>query len=130
VNATQKARSAYGASTQPLRTPRGTEYEAFARITSRLKSAAASHPFNMRALAAAVHDNRRLWTLLAANAADDGNRLPDQTRAQILYLAEFTRQQSGKILRSRATVTPLVEVNTAIMRGLRAAAPSGRGGGS
>jgi len=130
VNATQKARVGYGAGAQPLRTPRGTEYEALARITSRLKSAAASHPFDMRALAAAVHDNRRLWTLLAANAADDGNRLPDQTRAQILYLAEFTRKHSGKILRSTATVTPLVAVNTAIMRGLRVAGPSTQGGGS
>ena len=119
MNATQQARTGYGTNALSIRTPRDTEYEAFARVTSRLKSAAASRPPNMSTLASAIHENRRLWIMLAANAADNGNRLPERTRAQILSLAEFTRQHSGKILASRASVSPLIDVNTAIMRGLR-----------
>ena len=70
------------------------------------------------ALAAAIHDNRRLWTLLAADVATESNPLPRELRARILYLAEFTRVHSGEVLRNGASVEPLVEVNTAVMRGL------------
>lgn len=119
MNATQQAQHAYGANAHPVRTPRGTEYDALARVTSRLKSAAAGHPVEMRDLAAAIHDNRRLWTLLAADVAGPDNRLPEQTRARILSLAEFTRQHSGRVLAAQAGVAPLIEINTAVMRGLR-----------
>ncbi|WP_397541815.1 flagellar biosynthesis regulator FlaF [Roseovarius salis] len=125
MNATQQAHNAYGANAHPVRTPRGTEYDAFARITSRLKSAGGRQGTDMRVLAAAVHDNRRLWALLAADAAADGNRLPGPLRAQIISIAEFTRRHSALVLRRQASVAPLLEVNTAIMRGLRDA----QGGG-
>ncbi len=118
MNATQIAQAAYGTSAQPIRTPRGTEYEAFVRITSRLKAAGTRAPAGFRDLARAIHDNRRLWTILAADAADDDNLLPKEVRARILYLAEFTRLHSGKVLREAASTEPLVEINLAIMRGL------------
>ena len=126
MSATQQAQAAYGAAARPTLTPRGAEYEAFARITSRLKSVATRQPVDMRSLATAIHDNRRLWAVLAANAAGTDNKLPDRTRAQILSLAEFTRQHSGKVLRARASVIPLIEINAAIMRGLRASVKPAR----
>jgi len=119
MNAMQQAQAGYATAAQPIRTPRGAEYEAFARITSRMKSAAAAAPARFRDLAGAIQDNRRLWTLLAADAADQENLLPAELRTRILYLAEFTRQHSGKVLRAGATAQPLIEINTAIMRGLR-----------
>ena len=118
MNAMQMAQAAYGPAAQPTRTPRGVEYEAFARVTSRLKAVSGNAPARFRELAAAIHDNRRLWTLLAADAADDENMLPKELRARILYLAEFTRLHSGKVLRSAASAEVLVEINMTIMRGL------------
>ena len=117
MNAILQAQTAYGAQTAATRTPRAMEYNAFARVTRSLKSAA-ENPKSLIALASAIYDNRRLWTTLAVDVADDANPLPKELRAQIISLAEFTRQHSGKVLRDGAKVTPLIEINIAMMRGL------------
>ena len=114
MNSLQLAQSAYSSGQQaPLRTNRGTEYAAFSRVTSRLK---ASRSFN--ALAAAVHENRQLWTALAADVAGGANALSPELRARIFYLARFTAHHSSKVLRRQADVVPLIEINMAVMRGL------------
>jgi flagellar protein FlaF len=117
VNALLTARRAYAQSAGPVGTPRGVEYEAFARITRQLKSAAAAG--SIRKMAPALHDNRRLWTLLATDVADASNPLPADLRARIFYLAEFTLQHSRQVLRGKAAIDPLVEINLSVMRGLR-----------
>ncbi|MDP3341308.1 flagellar biosynthesis regulator FlaF [Frigidibacter sp.] len=119
MNAAHLAKTAYAAPDQPTRTLRGTEYEVFARITHRLKAASALGDAGFTSLARAIHDNRRLWTLLAADVADPGNQLPAPLRAQIFYLAQFTNLHSSKVLASKATAEVLVDINTSIMKGLR-----------
>lgn len=69
--------------------------------------------------AAALHENCRLWILLATSVADPDNELPQALRAQIFYLAEFTMQHSQKVLEGKATADVLIEINTSMMRGLR-----------
>lgn len=125
MNAQTLAKTAYSAAQTPVRTPRGVEFEAFARVTHRLKSTARQGREGFGALAAAIHENRRLWTLLAADVATAGNGLPRELRARIFYLAEFTSQHSSKILAGKADTDVLVEINTAIMRGLRTGEASG-----
>lgn len=117
MNVQLTAQRAYAQNAEPVRTPRGIEYDAFARITHRLKSASA--PDNTGLLVAAIHDNRRLWTLLATQVAENANGLSADLRARIFYLAEFTTQHSRKVLHGQATATALIDINTAIMRGLR-----------
>jgi len=113
------AKTAYSTPAQAsLRAPRSVEYDLFAQVTARLKSAAEGGTANFPALASALHDNRKLWTAMAADVAQDGNGLPDTLRARILYLSEFTRLHTSKVLASSDTVDVLIEVNTAIMRGL------------
>jgi flagellar protein FlaF len=109
------ARSAY-ATSAPIRPPRTVEYDAFARVTERLSSDLGG----FAALVPALADNRRLWTLLAADVADSDNSLPGPLRARIFYLAEFTQAHTRKVLRGLATPAALVEINLAVMRGLRA----------
>ncbi len=116
MDALLKARQGYSTSAPSVRTDRGTEYDAFARITHRMKAAPSK---GMPELAAALHENRRLWALLASDAADNGNGLDDSLRARIVYLAEFTRQHSTKVLMRKASVDPLIEINSAVMAGLR-----------
>lgn len=113
------AKTAYANPGQPTRTPRATEYEAFARITHRLKAAAALDKHEFPSLARALHENRQLWTVLAADVADRNNGLPTQLRAQIIYLYEFTMQHTSKVLGGEAQADVLIDINTAVMRGLK-----------
>ena len=117
MNVSLTAQKAYAQNAAPVSTPRGVEYDAFARVTRHLKSAVSAGSLNK--LAPALHDNRRLWTVLAADVADPKNALPADLRARIFYLAEFTEQHSRKVLQNKVTANPLIEINLAVMRGLR-----------
>lgn len=119
MNALAQARSAYSSASAPTRTPKSIEYEAVARITARLQSAATRENDSFPALVAALHDNSRLWSLFAVNVADKDNALPNELRARLFYLAEFTQAHTNKVLARKASVAPLLEVNAAILRGLR-----------
>lgn len=118
MNALHQAKTAYGTTRKTTRTPRGIEYEAFARITHALKVAESNNDFN--SLAASLHQNRQLWTILASDVAENSNGLPEELRARIFYLAEFTSFQTRQILKKKASVEVLVDVNSSVMRGLRA----------
>ncbi len=119
MNSTAKARAGYGAAAAPARTPRASEYDLIARVTAQLKSAEAKGRDGFAELVQAVHINQRLWTTLAIDVASDTNALPDPLRARIVYLADFTRQHSRKVLGREAGIDPLVEINTSVLRGLR-----------
>lgn len=123
MNAFHLARTAYDPTATPVRTPRSTEYEAFARTTRKLKAAKTGSGVDFKRMVDAVHDNRLLWSFMAACVADSENALPAELRAQIFYLAEFTSQHSRRLLKGEGDIDILIEVNTAVMTGLR-----GRGG--
>lgn len=111
------ANTAYGANSVSARTERGTEHAAFETITARLIKA--RQPTASMALrAAALHDNRRLWTTLAVDLATPQNELPQGLRAQLFYLAEFSLLQSGKALEDVAALDALIDINRSVMRGL------------
>lgn len=114
------ARSTYAQHAQTLKTPRDIEYDALARITGRLQDNI-PHPRGRisAGLAAALHDNRRLWTAFAADLAGPGNGLPEELRARLLFLADFTQRHSAQVIAGAATADALVDLNTAVMRGLR-----------
>lgn len=122
MNAVDLAKTAYGSRTAPVRTERDTEYALFARVTQNLKSASSLGPAGIGTLANALHENRRLWVTLATGVADDQNRLPEELRARLFYLHEFVVEQSRKVLRGEAKVESLIDINTAVMRGLSARA--------
>ena len=71
------------------------------------------------------HDNRRLWTILAADVSLPENPLPAPLRARLFYLAEFTQAHSRKVLLGQARADILVDINTAIMKGLRSEGTQG-----
>ncbi len=113
-----QARTAYGGPSPATRTPRAIEYEAFARVTHRISAAAARGRTGFPDLAAALHDNRRLWTLLAGMVADSNNGLPEALRAGLFNLAAFTQRHTTQVLNGTARAEVLVDINTAVMRGL------------
>lgn len=118
MNAIELAQKAYAPASFHLKTERSVEAQAIGRITARLRSAGKNKSAHFPKLVEALHENRKLWSAFAADVVEQGNSLPDQLRAQIFYLAEFTEQHSAKVLRDEADVEILVEINTSIMRGL------------
>ena len=111
MNAITKAQNAYRNDAQLIRTDRDTEYNVFAQITNRLKTASSRGSEGFHDLVSALHDNRRLWTILATDVADNSNTLPKELRARIVYLSEFTRQHSSKVLAKKESADALVQIN-------------------
>ncbi len=102
-----------------MRSPRSIEYDLFARVTKRLTAAWLARGKDFSGLVRALHDNTTMWRTLASDVAEPDNGLPKQLRARLFYLYEFTAQHSPKILDDQASVEVLVDINTAVMRGLR-----------
>lgn len=120
MSATVKAQSAYDTINRIIKSPRDIEYELMASITGRLREAHSdTSPGAFPALAAAMHDNRRLWNAFATDLADGGNLFPKDLRARLFYLAEFVTQHTDKALSGNAPAEVLVDINLAVMRGLR-----------
>lgn len=124
MNAAQQAYGAFSDATSGVKSPSQIEYQAFARVTQALSRTAAPEKATAKdggfaRLASALHDNLRLWTIVARDVAGGGNALPDGLRSQLFYLSEFTRHHTALVLKGEAEAEPLIEINTAIMRGLR-----------
>lgn len=111
--------AAYAGFASAIRTSRDIEYDALARCTRGLVGALSPTPDQFARIAEAVHLNRQLWSIFATDVADDANALPQTLRAQIFYLAEFTLAHSRKVLTEGAGLQVLIDINTAVMRGLR-----------
>ncbi len=101
--------------------PRSTEYRLFGQVTGALMDAQ-KNGVSGGPLAEAVDWNRRLWGTLAADCMDDRNRLPKEVRAQIVSLSLWVTRYSKQVVRSGASMEPLIEVNRTIMQGLQGAA--------
>ena len=119
------ARAAYGQREAPVRTNRSHEYDLLARCTQQLAMAWTRRKEDFPSLAVALTENLQLWSALAADVAEAGNGLPAPLRAQLFYLYEFTAGHTRAVLDLRGSVEVLVDINTAVMRGLR-----GEGGGA
>lgn len=115
------AAQAYRRPDAPSRTPRKIEYDLLARTTQRLTAAWARRKTDFPGLASAIDDNLRLWSALALDVADSGNGLPAELRARLFYLYQFTAHHSRAILEDRGSIDVLIDINTAVMRGLRGA---------
>ncbi|MCF8510046.1 MAG: flagellar biosynthesis regulator FlaF [Rhodobacteraceae bacterium] len=114
----EAAYAAYSRPEAPQRNPRAVEYDLLARTTKALSQAARKEN-GFAGLVAALDDNQRLWSTLAAEVAGPENGLPQQLRAQLFYLYEFTTQHSRAVRDRKASVDVLIDINTAVMRGLR-----------
>ncbi len=108
----------YGMSNSGIRSERSIEYQAFARVTSMLSSAARAGKENVGDLAEALHENRRLWNILAADVMLDSNSLPAELRASIVSLSQFVAGHSTEVLAGTKDIDALIDINKAIMRGL------------
>jgi len=119
VNALIHPKTGYTQPDATLRPMRSIEYEALVRTTRLLATAWPRRKDDFPALAAALNRNLQLWSTLAADVASPENGLPAPLRAQLFYLYEFCEQHSRGILEGRGSIEVLIDINTAVMRGLR-----------
>ncbi len=96
---------------------RSAEYRLFGLVTGALMDASTETRGSMK-LVEAIDWNRRLWSTLAADCADDNNALPVPVRAQIISLSLWVSRYSSQVIRGQAAVDPLVDINRTIMQGL------------
>ena len=101
--------------------PRDNERLIFGRVTGMLIAARDSGD-RARQLIEAIDKNRRMWGILAADCASEANGLPEQTRAQIISLSIWVNKYSGLVVREKASLDPLIDINKTIMEGLALAA--------
>lgn len=119
MNAYISAQNTYSGGQSPSRSPKSVEYDALAKVTQQLKLGLRDKDQQFSVLAQAIFDNLRLWGVFAADLASPQNGLPPQLRGQLGYLFEFTHHHSQKVLAREASPEVLIEINTAVMRGLR-----------
>lgn len=119
MNAFSSAQRGYSMNAVTTQTDRRAEYDLIAKLTHRMRATAMKAKKNFPDYAQALHDNRKLWNTLAIDVSGKDNALPKQLRAQVFYLAEFTAQHTTKILKDGASIMPLLEINMAILRGLK-----------
>ncbi|MFL4469467.1 flagellar biosynthesis regulator FlaF [Tateyamaria armeniaca] len=123
MSATSQALRGYATNAASTRSDRRAEYEIIARVTQELRDRAVKQKSDFPAFVEALHNNQRLWTALVVDVADIKNPLPKELKARIVYLAEFTANHSRQVLKKKASVMPLLEINMAVLRGLKKEGP-------
>ena len=118
--------TAYQQATTRAESPRSVEYRLFGQVTRALMAAAELPPTDIAGRMDALDWNRRLWSVLAADCATEGNQLPAQLRASIVSLSLWVNRHTSAIMRNEAGFEPLISVNKMMMQGLepRAEAPA------
>lgn len=100
-----------------IRPPREMEYDAFSQATAALRQAETGQA--LPDLAAAVHLNTSLWNVLLVDLMSPDNQLPPGLRGDLIGLALFSIRHGSRAASGTAEVAPLIDINLAIMRGLR-----------
>ncbi|MBW7851052.1 MAG: flagellar biosynthesis regulator FlaF [Rhodospirillales bacterium] len=106
-------------------TARQIEYRAFATVTAALARHAANP--GSPEFATACYDNKRLWIVLQADLAAEGNQLPTELRAALISLSIWAIRYTAQVERGQAPVEPLIAVNRNVMQGLADPAPEPQG---
>jgi flagellar protein FlaF len=113
---------AYQQAAARAETPRDIEYRLFGQVTRALITAAAMDPADISSRMDALDWNRRLWSVLAADCATEGNQLPAELRSSIVSLSLWVSRHTSAIMRNEAAFQPLIDVNKMMMQGLEARA--------
>lgn len=112
------ARSVYGNVGRSIGSDRDIEIQVFQTAISRLRSLAGLD-FKLTPDAAKIlSDNLKLWDLLTIDLAQAENPMDKTLAAQLIGLAKFVRVHTIALYRGEGSVDVLVDINTAILKGL------------
>ena len=110
---------AYQQAAERAEQPRDSEYRLFGEVTRALMEASEADPLDFSKRMEALDWNRRLWSALAMDCAQDRNGLPAPLRASILSLNLWVGRHSSAVMRQTESFQPLIDVNRLIMQGLK-----------
>ena len=114
--ATNQAVGAYKSQNNETLSPRAIEYRVFAQITFRLENAFDNN--DSIEITKALGDNLLLWNALAADVMTETNELPDNLRAQIVYLSKYMHHHTKMIRNDEGDATAIIDINKMMMEGL------------
>lgn len=120
----RRAAQAYNRGTRSYTDPRRLEGDVLLQVAQRLDDLRRRwSPELSGELEPALLHNRRLWTIFAAEMADDAAGLPLELRNNVASLAVFVFKRSLELLVNPAAepIGALVEINRSIAAGLLAA---------
>lgn len=112
------ASKAYGNVAQRTASDKEIEFALFQQITAALESVLDPKTRSLSDWADAISRNQQLWTIIATDLLSPGNPLPDDLKRSLLFLSEFVRQSSLKVLAGEESIPDLIEVNKTVMAGL------------
>jgi flagellar protein FlaF len=108
-------------------TPRETEAKALSNAAYKLISCRDNWEGQERKqeLKDALKFNQKLWSVLQADLVHPENRLPVQTKVDLLRLSYFVDKQIFKIMAdpSPDKLTPIININLRLASGLRKKSP-------
>lgn len=119
MNAHTQARNIYAASFVTTKTTRSIEFSVLAKTTRQLQQAAQNKSENFPHFVQALNNNRNLWSIFMNDLYDPDNGLDQNLKIQLIELGHFVQKQTSKILGDKASVRPLLDINAAILRGLK-----------
>lgn len=109
----------YGTLNETTRSNRDLEYDAILRVTRELKLNKNAAKAEFPRLAVALSRNERLWNEIGTQVADNANKLDVGLRARLFYISEFVAHYTGNLLRGEGDVSSLIDINVAVLRGLK-----------
>lgn len=119
-----QAANGYQATQLQSHSARSIEVKLFAEITAGMVRARRAGKPGFHELVAALHRNRMLWDTLLADLAHEANGLPLPLKAELIRLGHFVRQFTARVLKGEDGEV-LIDINNAILEGLRATIESG-----
>jgi flagellar protein FlaF len=119
MHATEMAKKGYANTQKQMSSDLELELKIFTDITGRIAGADIAQPGGITALNEALADNARLWNIVFLDVTNKNNLLNDDLKGSLIYLAEFTREHTIKVLRGEAGHQVLIEVNNNVIAGKR-----------
>jgi len=121
----QNALRGYGQVKRQTASDKHIELQLFSSVTARLRAQANKNSTKLNSvMAEAVLDNAKLWNILFCDLINPENKLPLDLKTNLISLAEFTQGHTQRVLRGEAGISVLIEVNMAIIEGLKTAIQS------
>ncbi|WP_374655144.1 flagellar biosynthesis regulator FlaF [Phenylobacterium sp.] len=109
---------AYQQAASRAEAPKDAEYRLFGQVTRALIAASEAPTTDIARRIDAIDWNRRLWSTLARDCAEPGNKLPAEVKAGIISLSLFVGRNSSEVMRGEDDFETLIEINKIMMQAL------------
>ena len=110
--------AAYARTQNTTENPRHVEYKLLGQVTAALLQVE-EKPNDLHAFMDAVLWNQSVWSAFLTDLTHEGNRLPRQLKQDLASLSLWVIRETDRVIERRRGVDGLINVNRAVMAGLR-----------